>query len=181
MLHRPAQLSHARRDTGLQTGTDYFSKNIGLLTTDCAVLRDSGASANVFEGPDESAYCTRKGKLNHSPSNLGFDNPPFHSARAFAVCEPTRACGEWPIDFHRFHVRIQRPITNVSPKVPREFDRHAAVDRVLKRPCVLVSEHASIMALKRAACLLRNRTGLGGTMLARHEGCSDKWTNIIGT
>jgi hypothetical protein len=37
------------------------------------------------------------------------------------------------------------------------------------------------MALKRAACLLRNRTGLGGTMRARNEGCSDKWTNIIGT
>ena len=88
----------------------------------------ASASANSAT----SALFTQARSLD-PPSNLGFDDPPFHSARAFAVCEPTRACGEWPIDFNRFHVRIQRPIANVSPKA-REFDGHAAIDRVLKRP-----------------------------------------------
>lgn len=55
ILHRVAQLSHAGRDTNLQTGTDRLRVHIGLLARQCTALRDSGAPTDIFEGPDKSA------------------------------------------------------------------------------------------------------------------------------
>ena len=138
MLHRLAQLSHTGGNTSLETRADCFGENTGLITSECAALRHSGASTDVFEGPDESTHRARKRKLDHCSSDLGFNNRPCHSAVPLCPRGPTRSGSEWPIDFDRFYVRGQRPVANVVLEAPREFNCYTANDRVLEHPCVFV-------------------------------------------
>src|SRR5262252_827914 len=104
LLHRPAQLRHACRDTGLQAGSDRLRVGDGLLAFERAVLRHPGAAISGFEGPDESSCCTGQRKLDHRSSRMNLRNAPFNAAGAFAVGAPTRARGEWAVDLYRLDV-----------------------------------------------------------------------------